>query len=722
MSTSTIAPANSGPEAPVTESDSEQTPTAATGSKSHSTPPDTTVQSQARVKSSPDEIEFFDFAKQYMGLVAGLAAVPLVTNGLGVIPTPNGFGLKDLSAVASLLCIIVFGAVFSMRHILGRTQEARFYGWRVVPAFLVLTALGTVAWQISLYLPPVSSFDKQSAAVATDSASRTAGTAMQGRTVATDQKGVANVSADTPQLIRQYLCIQVLIVFAIAVVLVTAFTMQEAHQIQNMIERDMQKQRFELLERIKCTDAFYKLARTNKAFEDTGEALVLKARHRELKQLAEGRINAFGESARHLQQFLLKHHLEAFDAVSDRDLDFWTKKDIEPFSQAYDQLLASATERGTRLSRLLLFSDDQLARWKDISKVMRDHEEQGYGWAVAPYRTVERSVLDTEQDLDFALFNGNAAISYFRDYHSSFRHLEVIFNNLAGITTNSETIETQAIRYLKLCAQAWVCNRAFAQRIATILQQKKIGTKKISDAMVHELSKCLKASTLSDTNSIPEQERAKIRTRVREFAPETQVKTDDLDWRSGMMIDSRDLQGTATQLSEENLDVMAWTLLWYRRKAKNWEGPLTCDMLLITNMTAIGEKQSPTPVLRADIRGVACSLEKHDQVQITLHVKDVHEDSVVDLQAHTFDKSRYDVTRDLYELVAHLPGGLASGRYRWELTASDGATQPHCTRKASRGCWFSIPSTNPPSAAVPVCLFSNGVSSVAEQAATAAAS
>ena len=221
-------------------------------------------------------------------------------------------------------------------------------------------------------------------------------------------------------------------------------------------------------------------------------------------------------------------------------------------------------------------------------------------------------MLDTERDLDFALFNGNAAISYFRDYHSSFRHLEVIFNNVAGLPANSETIGDQAIRYLKLCAQAWVCNKPFADRVAGIIQKRQIGTKKLPDVFVRELSKCLKASTLGDTNSIPEQERAEIRTRVKDFAPECAGKTDDLDWRRGMIIDSGKLQGEDARLCEEELDLIAWKLLWYRRKAKNWEGPSTCDMLLITNMKAVRSEQSRTPRLEAEVRGIDCSLAKHD--------------------------------------------------------------------------------------------------------------
>src|SRR5690348_4224638 len=72
----------------------------------------------------PDEIEFFNFAKQYLGLLASLAAIPLITNGLGVIPTPGGIAFKDLSAGASLLSIIAFGAIFSLRQLLGRTQAS----------------------------------------------------------------------------------------------------------------------------------------------------------------------------------------------------------------------------------------------------------------------------------------------------------------------------------------------------------------------------------------------------------------------------------------------------------------------------------------------------------------------------------------------------------------------------------------------------------------------
>jgi hypothetical protein len=489
----------------------------------------------------------------------------------------------------------------------------------------------------------------------------------------------------TSSLIGQYFGIQVLLVIAIGIVLITAFTMQEAHQIQNIIERDMQAERFNLLDRLRYTGDFYKLARDNSAFARIGQDLVLNLRQRDLAELATGRINALGDTARQLQERLLKQYTNTFDAVSDRDLKFWKNKELDAFSQAYDQLLATAAERGTRLTRLLLFSDSELAHWRCVAKVLRDHEERGYGWAVAPYRTIDRAVLDNEHDLDFALFDGNAAISYFRDYHSSFRHLQVTFGGFVNLPSNAKIIDFQAERYLRLSAQSWVGNSHFAQRIGGILDDGIIGAYSLDKTFPDELRNALKATTWADAQALQDDDKDRIRSRMQKFGvgPEK-----DSDLRTGMLIDTRTLCEGQQSLTAEDLDLVAWTILAYRRRSSTWDGPNSIDMLLITHATVTQQEETPMCTFRTSVRGISCSLIDRINARISLRVEDAHGDNVLEW-SDLFQRSQYVALEDLYNLEILLPI-QKPGSYVWKIAASDNSVEEHCQRKADRVCWFTV--------------------------------
>ena len=83
----------------------------------------------------------------------------------------------------------------------------------------------------------------------------------------------------------------------------------------------------------------------------------------------------------------------------------------------------------------------------------------------------------------------------------------------------------------------------------------------------------------------------------------------------------------------------------------------------------------------------------------------------MDQQPHQLDKCRYDMREDLYRLRVSLPPDLAPGRYKWELTASDGAAQPHCARRANRSLWFEFAAVNQPGKSAASTRLANGLSS-----------
>src|SRR5689334_7019294 len=84
-----------------------------------------------------DEDRFFEFTKKYVGLLAAVASVLLVTSVLGILESP--VTLKQLSILASAFSVITFGAVFLLRSFIGWLMRARLRS--IIPVLLTFARL-----------------------------------------------------------------------------------------------------------------------------------------------------------------------------------------------------------------------------------------------------------------------------------------------------------------------------------------------------------------------------------------------------------------------------------------------------------------------------------------------------------------------------------------------------------------------------------------------------
>ena len=175
---------------------------------------------------------------------------------------------------------------------------------------------------------------------------------------------------------------------------------------------------------------FYEIGRQpgQERFLKIGEALI-EDRNDILKKLSEGMIELGGAEAMRLQQVLVQSFKNSFDAVSCRDLKFWADIGTDEISRNYFRLNLEALKRSDKVTRLLIFDDNEMARIDDVIKALVHHQRYGIAWAVVPYMDLDPSTREEKEDLalDFGLYDESEVAIYFRDYHSGVRKLRAVF-------------------------------------------------------------------------------------------------------------------------------------------------------------------------------------------------------------------------------------------------------------------------------------------------------
>src|SRR5207248_671781 len=76
-----------------------------------------------------------------------------------------------------------------------------------------------------------------------------------------------------------------------------------------------------------------------------------------LENLSKGIIEVEGSDMPYIQCLLFKNFDKSFDAVSDRDIDFWAQKKDKSFYEEYFHLNDEALNRNVKLTRIFIFDD-----------------------------------------------------------------------------------------------------------------------------------------------------------------------------------------------------------------------------------------------------------------------------------------------------------------------------------------------------------------------------
>jgi hypothetical protein len=415
-----------------------------------------------------EDARFIAFAKENIGLLAGVASIPLLSSAVGALKPPAD--MNELTIVASLISVIAFGACFALRAPLGLAARHRYVVFKAIPGTICLLILGLGAYITAEYLRANAELQHGKSIERTQPPSAGAPTP-----VAPD-----SARQIAPQgTILLFLAIYPLFIFALGIILVTSFTLQAAHDIQAVIEQRLADQTEVLFQRVQLTARFYEIGREKgkEKFLKIGEELI-NERNQVLTYLSQGIIEARGMDAMKLQRVLVENFKNSFDAVSYGDLAFWNSVGTNGFAREYFQLNLEALKRSANVTRILILDSGEVERPELIRNALDLHERNGIGWAVTTYDELDPSTRATDDQiaLDFGLFDDKEVAIYFRDYQNgNDRTLRAVF---APNPDRPDAVQVQRQRYIDLVAQCWLVSPGFLKRISLL-----------SDSELQELKK-----------------------------------------------------------------------------------------------------------------------------------------------------------------------------------------------------------------------------------------
>jgi len=398
------------------------------------------------IHRATEDIQFIEFAKHYIGLLATVTAIPILAEAIGVLNPPvNNDKLKFLS---SFLCLLAFAMSFLLKGLLSRLTLSKNLVARLIPFTLALSIVVSCIYFTSIY----------------DYTSRT----------------------DHLQKIY-YLSIYPLFVFALGIVLVTSFTQQRSQTIQAVVDARLHEEQKYILETISNYAAFRELSTENSSLAGVGQELISR-RDLQLSRLSKGQVEVRGTETTHIQELLLRNFNQRFDAVSDRDLAFWTLRDDNQIAHDYITLMLGALQDGTTVTRIFIVTDEDLENNADtLIEVLNKQDKVGIGWAVAIYEELGPLTKDGGVAIDFAILentNKQKVVTFFRDYRDLSRKFIAIFDT----KNNKQQIQRQEAQYRRILSQCWMANKRFKELRKDILD----GPSQLSGSNNHTRDRSLK--------------------------------------------------------------------------------------------------------------------------------------------------------------------------------------------------------------------------------------
>lgn len=371
-----------------------------------------------------EDVKFFKFAKRYLGWLATLLAIPVLSSFLGILEPPEyepGKKFK-LEILSSFLCLMMFGGTFLLRGVLGKWALDQHVWKRFIPFSIVIFFSIVGIFLIGSYY---------------------------------------EIYPDTKQDVRLkiwiYLLIYCSLTLSLGIILVTSFSQLAGQTIQTIIDSRLSgtssKQVFNMVQNY----ADFLDHRNANLFE-IGNG-ILRDLQEHLQSLSRGEIRVRGNDAPLVQDLLLDSFEKSFDAVSDRDLDFWTRKRFPHIADVYiESNYRAIIDHQTIITRIFIFTAADLKNSsQDIEKVLKEHHDRKVGWAVAIYEDLFKSPRILETAMDFAIFNNDKAVSYFRDFREETRQFRAIF----ATEENDKEIKDQIKQYDRILSHCLMVNSTF---------------------------------------------------------------------------------------------------------------------------------------------------------------------------------------------------------------------------------------------------------------------
>lgn len=399
--------------------------------------------------SDHDGIQFLQFAKNYIGLLATVASLPLLSSVIGILPPPRND--SKLALLSSFICVIVFGLCFMLKGLIARLAVSGKMRTRIALFLLGFTILSVAVYAASLYigLVPVE--------------------AGAGRVVESYRQLGAGGRVSVQQAALLYFGVFGLMVLALGLVLITSYTQTVGRQLESLIDSRLAGTTAEprLRDVVSNYAAFYTHASQGAAIREIGDVLLCEYED-QLKLLSHAEVMSVGTSTARLQALLLTKLSRSFVAVSDRDLGFWAGADVTPdtvadreLAEEYFRLNIQAVRNGTSITRIFLLRDNDIVDHEDdLARVLAQQHNADIAWAVIPFRELDPSLQSETLPLDFGLFDDGAAVSFFRDYRETARKFSAVFRT----PENEKRIQEQQGVFRRLLGQCWMANQKFIDR------------------------------------------------------------------------------------------------------------------------------------------------------------------------------------------------------------------------------------------------------------------
>jgi hypothetical protein len=192
----------------------------------------------------------------------------------------------------------------------------------------------------------------------------------------------------------------------------------------------------------------------NPQFPELADAL-LSEHAQLLNDLASGCLVVPKPQIGAVQEKLSRFYKRSFEAVSERDLDFWLGPESDDY---YEAGLRAIVNSETSICRIFICNLHELEmRTDDLVKVLTQQLRGGIGWGIAVEEEFDPELSTGSIDLDFALFNHDKALSFFRKTDG--RRFEAIMNT----PENWDRIARQRAVYDGLVAECWLVNNRFRE-------------------------------------------------------------------------------------------------------------------------------------------------------------------------------------------------------------------------------------------------------------------
>lgn len=199
---------------------------------------------------------------------------------------------------------------------------------------------------------------------------------------------------------------------------------------------------------------------SNREFGDIA-AGILDEHARQLRGLADSRLNVPRDWKIISYQKLMNHYQERCDAVSEDDLNYWASSatDADEYLEIAE---SSSRQHRTQMTRIFIFNmSDLRLRTANVIRVLRKQEQAGIGWAIAIREELPYEVKHRDIPLDFVLHNANKAVSLSRKRD---RRYETIF-----ATDNQDRLRLYQETYKDLIPACWLVNQRFVDRYKGML-------------------------------------------------------------------------------------------------------------------------------------------------------------------------------------------------------------------------------------------------------------